>query len=232
MKKVFLAILVFLFLGINFSFGNPGKDLGQEIERFILNSSGGPKEKVEISCNQIPNIEIPQNSEIKIFSLSPNKPKGIVPLKIEIWQGGSLYKRFNTSVETRVFDEVLVAGRNLKPFEEISFEDLKKERREVTNFSDKYFTEAKELSDFRTKRNIPLGRIIGRDAVEEIPLIKKGDKVKILVLSGNVLLTSLGIAREDGKSGEIIKVTDSNTKKIITGWVEDKNTVKIELDSK
>jgi flagella basal body P-ring formation protein FlgA len=230
MKKG-LFVLIFLLLVTTLSFSNQSQDLRTEIEKFALSSLGLPKEKVEISYNQIPQVEIPLNSEIKVISLSQNRPIGLVPLKVEIWQNQNLFNKFNTSVEIRVFDDVLVACRNLKSFEEITSQDVKKERREITSFSDKYFSDVSELSGYRAKRNIPLGRIIGRDAVEEMPLIKKGDKIKILVSSGNVVLTSLGTAREDGKSGASIKITDNNTKKIISALVLDKKTVKIELDS-
>ncbi|MEK7360153.1 MAG: flagellar basal body P-ring formation chaperone FlgA, partial [Planctomycetota bacterium] len=58
-------------------------------------------------------------------------------------------------------------------------------------------------------------------------LIKRGECIKLLLQSGNLIIVAKGVAKEDGHLGKIIKVKNTDSKKEIQGRVEDASTVKV-----
>lgn len=75
-------------------------------------------------------------------------------------------------------------------------------------------------------KTIKPGAAIELSAVQAPPLVRKGEMVKIVLNKGGISLSTLGIAKADGVKGEIIRVQNTNSNKILqcrvaaTGLVE------------
>jgi flagella basal body P-ring formation protein FlgA len=73
------------------------------------------------------------------------------------------------------------------------------------------------------------GEILYADAVETVPLIKRGEDVEIRFQKGYIEIATPGVARQDGRYGEEIQVKCEETKKLFTGIVRDSETVIVNL---
>ena len=75
-----------------------------------------------------------------------------------------------------------------------------------------------DLNSFSGKkliRNIKAGTVITSPMITTLPLIKRGERVKIVISSGPLHLSATGIARTDGKRDQMIRVQNINSNKII-----------------
>ena len=79
----------------------------------------------------------------------------------------------------------------------------------------------------RAKTNIGIGRVIYKSMVEIPPVIKRGQRVLIVAESDTLKVTAPGVAKEDGRIGELIKVQNLLSKKVVIGKVVDAQTVKV-----
>ena len=59
------------------------------------------------------------------------------------------------------------------------------------------------------------------------PVIRKGDKVKIIAENGPLRIVTAGIAKGSGGIGEQIKVENISSQKTIVGRIKDDSTVEI-----
>lgn len=200
-----------------------------KVKDTILSVLSLPQEKVEISFKNLDQLDYPEKSEVKIFLLSQKEPKGIVPIRIEIYDQKGLLKVGTFTVEVKIYDDVIVASKSLDRNEEITLDKLAVEHRDVTCFADSYFKSKEEIQNKRAKKTIPKGRIVGADCLEDIPLINRGDKVKIVAETGGIKIWASGTADQDGILGEKIKVRNSDSKKMITARVIDNQMVCIDL---
>ena len=80
---------------------------------------------------------------------------------------------------------------------------------------------------WRARRGVGPGQIIMADEMEAMPLILRGDQVRLVYERKTVRLTMLAEAVTDGAVGGKITVKNSKNSKEITGVVRDRSTVMI-----
>lgn len=102
----------------------------------------------------------------------------------------------------------LEKGRAIKPG------DIRLIKRALTKDCNP-FTETQTLIGMLPNKTIPQGRIIEDRDVTPPAVIKKGELVKILAVKGNLRLFVTGVAVTDGLIGEVIKVENIDSKKLI-----------------
>jgi len=89
-----------------------------------------------------------------------------------------------------------------------------------------------ELSTFigkKLKRTIRSGTVITPIMVETLPVIRRGERVKIVISSGIMHLSATGIARTDGRPDQMIRVQNTRSNKIIQCRVTAPGLVEITL---
>ncbi|MCH7622934.1 MAG: flagellar basal body P-ring formation protein FlgA, partial [Nitrospinae bacterium] len=94
-----------------------------------------------------------------------------------------------------------------------------KKRREVTSIDDVVGKQA--------IRNMGMGRVITANSLSKPVLVKKGDRVTIIVQSGSMKITAPGLVREKGFKDSLVQVLNIQTKKTVFGMVMDSKTVKV-----
>ncbi len=72
-----------------------------------------------------------------------------------------------------------------------------------------------ELLGKKIKRTYKAGQVISLSQVEFPPLVRKGELVRIIVNTGKLFITATGIARNDGKINQTIRVQNTNSRKIV-----------------
>jgi len=200
-----------------------------KIKETILSTLSLSQEKVGFSFRNLDQLDYAEESEVKIFLLSQREPKGIVPIRVEVYDRKGLLKVSTFTIEVKIYDDVVVVSKSLDRNEEITPDKLTVERRDVTCFVDGYFKSKEEIESKRAKKTIPKGRIVGADCLEDIPLVNRGDKVKIVAETGGIRIWAFGTCDQDGRLGEKIKVRNSDSKKIITARVINNQIVCIDL---
>lgn len=81
----------------------------------------------------------------------------------------------------------------------------------------------------RVARSMRSGQIVERKNIEFPPVIKKGDFVRIIAQRGSMVITASGVAREDGRMNDVIRVQNSSSQKEVRGRVFGPSQVKVEF---
>lgn len=81
----------------------------------------------------------------------------------------------------------------------------------------------------KLKRSLRAGSPLNVSMVESLPVIHKGERVKIVIQSGALLLTATGLAHSDGKINEPIRVQNLQSSKVLFGRVAAPGIVEVNL---
>lgn len=81
----------------------------------------------------------------------------------------------------------------------------------------------------RVARSLRTGQIVEQKNIEFPPVIKKGDFVRIIAQRGKMVLTASGVARQDGRLNDVIRVQNSSSQKDVRGRVVGPSQVKVEF---
>ena len=123
----------------------------------------------------------------------------------------------------------MTAANKINKNSVISADSLSLSKKEVALLPAKYFTSADDVEGKAAKTNISESSIVYDWMIKAVPIVSKGDKIKISVSGNNLLLETDGIALEDGQIGDKINVRRNDSGKNINAIVIDKNSVGVKL---
>jgi flagella basal body P-ring formation protein FlgA len=142
---------------------------------------------------------------------------------------GQEIKRLRISAHVDIYADVVAAGHYLKKHHEIKEQDLQIVNRNISLLPHDVVTEFKEVLGKRTTLSVNTNEILRIGMVEVPPLMKRGDRVILLVENQDFKITTLGEVREEGRRGDRVKLVNLSSKKEVYGRVLDANTVQIDF---
>ena len=225
-----MRFLVNLILMLFHSGGFLSKDdFALIIKNYILSQLKSKPVEVKVEVLSAP-FDVPSGLRLELIPQAWAKPGGIKIFKFELYEKGRLKRRFIVQARVRTFDSVFVAVRALRSGEIISEDMFRKEKIETTFLKGNYVKNFTKVSGKRLRRFINAGDVLFYDSVEDIPLVRRGEKVRIEVVSRFVRVETTGVAKQDGWLGDKIKVFVNASRKTIEGEVSGKGTVRIYVE--
>jgi len=125
---------------------------------------------------------------------------------------GQISSNQSVRVELEALAEVAVASNTLRRGKIIAATDIELQTQDISRLKEPIFI-PDELIGKRLKRSIRLGEPLQRQQVEFPPVIKRGERVVIQVQHQGLKLSAAGEAKQDGRTGEAIRVMNSNSHK-------------------
>lgn len=140
-------------------------------------------------------------------------------------------KRWTIYVSAKIHQTVqaLVANQYLKRGTILHAEDLKAKSFDISELKFGYFTDSKEVLGKTLKRHLSRGAVLTPSNLAVTKIIHRGERVTIVATTGGISVQAAGQALEDGGMGDIIRVKNLNSKKVIEGRVEAPGRVKVDL---
>ena len=129
----------------------------------------------------------------------------------------------------KLFTHVIVTTQPLAKGHKIKESDLMLLRSDITSLRSSYFSRKQGITNHITKRRLNRGTIISPKHLTKPILIKKGDTVSIIAKSDGFQIHMKGIAQHNASKGELIRVKNSTSKKIIQGIAVNSQTVRVQL---
>jgi len=123
---------------------------------------------------------------------------------------------------------VLIPNRVIYPGETIELAALK----QVTLIPGKHKPEAmatrtEELQGKIAKRTLLPGRYIPTAAIREAWLVEQGAAVQVFFVAGGLTITATAVTLQPGSAGDLIKVRNSDSGKILSGTVMADGTIQV-----
>ncbi len=147
--------------------------------------------------------------------------------QIEFKKDGENFKTIKTTADVRVEMDVVALSHPIKKNQVIREDDIYMKKIGLYDLSGSLLFDPGSVIGKRVKRFIKPGTLLTEEMIEEAPLVKKGDRVAIIVETGILTITASGEARMDGTKGKIIEVINSDSKKKIYAEVLDSGRVKV-----
>lgn len=95
--------------------------------------------------------------------------------------------------------------------------------------NDQLFSDYENLKYYRANRNLLKGQVLKINDLSPKTLVRYNQNVEVVVKGSKVVLKSRAVSRQAGKLGDVIKLYNPKSKKIINARVIDFNKVMVEL---
>ena len=166
-------------------------------------------------CDQPLQAFTPPNTELKKNLVIGVRCRGSRPWKVYV------------PVKLTARRQVLVTSRPLSRGATLSGADVRLEERDITMARGAYLTDVAQLDGKVLKRTVPEGRLVTVDLLNEEDIIKRGQRVTLMVEQSGFMVQMAGTALSDGTINERIKVENNSSQRTVEGIVRSPQLVEV-----
>ena len=151
-----------------------------------------------------------------------------LPLRMEVYVGGKLYRTVTCHYKVMVYEKVLLVTRDMMVSDRFTAADLRLEEREVETAAVDYFHDPKEVIGKVPSRLLRAGQALRRNMVKLPVVVEPWSPVTIVVNVKGIQAKAEGVAMQEGRVGDYIKVKSTRSGRFLRAKVMDAHTVKVD----
>jgi flagella basal body P-ring formation protein FlgA len=177
----------------------------------------GAKDDVRLEAEPREPINVPGRSRVDVTLLVNGERIDVVPVLLDV----------------KVYQAAAVARRRIEGGETLGDENVRFERH-ASDAPGSCLTPKDVGAGRKAKRAIAAGQMVPPAAVESVAannpvLVKQRDLVKLVARVGNLRVTALAEAEQDGRAGDLVRVRNVDSKKEVVGRVIGRGLVEVEF---
>jgi len=207
------------------------EQIEQIVRGYIQQLATGQAETLGIKDIHIAEpVVLPQGQLVtRVMAPKNTELAGTVPLTVIFRVDDDAEKRVWVTVSLERLTKVVVARRPLGRFKPIDDEDIEVKAVDAAGLPVDCITNPELVIGKRTRRPVDAGTVLRQELVELPPLVKNGDRVRIIAETAGLRISALGQVKQKGCQGELIQVMNLDSNKVIYARVIDSQTVRIEF---
>jgi len=154
---------------------------------------------------------------------------GNMPVTIGFTVDGRKERQITASVDLFVKNKIVVAVKPIPKRSYVTAEDITLKAVSASKSTSRNVQNADELIGMRVKKNILPGEAFTLDILEFPTLISRGDNVNIIAEANGLMVSGRGQAKQSGAKGDIIKVLNLDSNKLVYAEVVGTTNVKVKF---
>jgi flagella basal body P-ring formation protein FlgA len=208
-----------------------GEEIIKKAKEYLLSKLSRPESEIIIESDRPPMDKLlpAKGGDVlwEISQIDANKNRGNVQLVVRISIDEKQYLKIPVFLTIRTYEDIVIPNKKINRHDILTTDDLVVKRMETTKLAGITFDNIEDLIEKRAIRSLLPNIPITAEMIDNPPLIKKGDFIKVSVQSGNLNIVTKGVAKEDGYVGKVIRIKNIDSNKELYGKVENSTTVKI-----
>ncbi len=125
--------------------------------------------------------------------------------------------------------DVVVSTKSLHRNLRINRDDVKLVKRWFNRLPSNIISSLDAVVGMKLRTNVKPNTEITGNMVRSIPMVKRGKPVRIVFENGPMRITTIGVSEQNGMHGELIKVKNVSSKKVIYVRVTGNSLAKVEF---
>lgn len=152
---------------------------------------------------------------------------GSVPVHVTIERDGRAVGRATAVLTVRVFQRMLVARRRIRRGEVLTKDMVRLQRGELTSMNNDSITDLADALGREARVDILAFAVVTRQTLTAARVVRRGALVTLLARRGSLRISAHGIAEQDGAAGQLIRVRNRDSQRLVYGRVVDAQTVAV-----
>lgn len=170
-----------------------------------------------------PNLFPSDFDSVMVLRIGKDSPVGNTVFTLGFYKYDELLKAIPVSIRMSMLVDALITTVPINSGEK--FHDLDIARRVISRKGQLPLTDPQKLAGKQARTYVPAGAMIFPSMYENVPVIKPGERVNIVFETEMIKVTVEGLARQKGGIGDMIRVVNLSSRKVIRAEVVDSNTV-------
>jgi flagella basal body P-ring formation protein FlgA len=158
---------------------------------------------------------------------TPFTVKNLNHLNVSASCTGAAPWRILVTVKPDVYVPVVMPKEEVERGEALSADELVLKKFNISNQRGELFYQVKDAVGLSAKRTLMAYKPISSAQLQMPMLVKRDEAVTIVSQFGDISAQTAGVALKNGHKGDVIKVRNDNSQRIVTAAVEDAGIVKV-----
>ena len=209
---------------------------GMELHAIALNAlenalaERGEYRRHEIFFNQYPtDINLPEGTvDVRATIPTAINYVGLTPVRAIIYVNARPYRTMSFSATVKVYDTVLVTNRDLRVEMPVAESDFRLAEVAIDGRNE-YAKDVSEVAGLVPQRFIRAGSPVTLSYFQQPIAVNPNQRVTIIVNYRGIRATAQGIVMTRGRVGQIVKVKNETSERILSAKVIDSHTVEVKL---
>lgn len=137
--------------------------------------------------------------------------------------------RIHLPIKVDVFDDVLVAQQPFSRGQKIGSDMFKYARMNISLLNQGYFTQVSDLKYLESSRNLKRGSVLTPNNTRPSEMVKSGQNVTLVLNYKGINIRTSGKALQSARMGQLVKVRNSQSQKVVEGVVSGEGLVKVNI---
>lgn len=133
------------------------------------------------------------------------------------------------SAQVDVYEDVMASTRPILRGQSIDINDVQVIHQKASKRSQAYFHKPDQIVGMIAKYSIPVGKVFSLQMVEAPRLVQRGEIVTLVAETASLVVRMKGKALSDGAAGDVIKVRNTTSNRVVEGIVSGTGTVKVKM---
>ena len=186
-------------------------------------------EVAKIVIPRIPDCRVPEGSRVKVSFNDEERFDGhvVVSLAVKDRDKTVVSRRINVKVDR--FVSVIGLRADMRRGDVINRQSLVDLRRPASAVPDDAVRRPELLIGAEIRRRVSSGDVLRHSWIKIPPVIKRGDRVRVIAKRGQIQLSTFGQALNDATNAAFVRVRNLSSKKVVTGRASGPGLVMMEF---
>jgi len=148
---------------------------------------------------------------------------------VRFYENGAFLNGKTVRARIEVAMDVVVSTKSLRRNVKIERGDVRLVKKWFNRLPSNIISSHDAVVGMNLRTNVKPNTAITGNMVRSIPMVKRGKPVRIVFENGPMRITTIGLSEQDGMRGELIKVRNVSSKKVIYVRVTGDSLAKVEF---
>jgi flagella basal body P-ring formation protein FlgA len=207
------------------------KEIKDAVKSHIEENASWPKDRIRVEfLAAIPEVAITAGSSTcQVRSRAGESYIGRTSFVVRLGKGDTFIREETVRVRIEVLTDVVVTTNGINRDAIIDPNDVTVKKKWLDTASSGVLSDINEVGGKKAAVRINAGTEITKHMLRSVPVVKKGEVVRIVLESGPMMISAMGLCEEDGGRGDLIRVQNTSSKKTIFARVMGASLVKVDF---
>jgi flagella basal body P-ring formation protein FlgA len=203
----------------------------EAVKKHIEDNATWPKDRIRVEfLGSMPRVDIPAgDANLQVRSRAGEHYIGRTSFAVRFCKGDTFLREETIRVRIEVLTDVVASTHGIPRDHIIGPGDVTVTSKWMDTATTGVLTDAGEAVGKKAAVRLNAGTEITRQMLRSVPVVKKGEVVRIVLESGPMMISTVGLCQEDGGRGDLVRVQNLSSKKIIFARVMAQSLVKVEF---
>jgi flagella basal body P-ring formation protein FlgA len=203
----------------------------EAVKKHIEDNAAWPKDRIRVEfLGAMPQVAIPAgDANLQVRSRAGEHYIGRTSFAVRFCKGDTFIREESIRVRIEVLTDIVASTQGIPRDHVIGPGDVTVTSKWMDTATTGVLTDAGEALGKKATVRLNAGTEITRQMLRSVPVVKKGEVVRIVLESGPMMISTVGLCQEDGGRGDLVRVQNLSSKKIIFARVMAQSLVKVDF---